>query len=44
MAFGGDVNFPSGSTLGNRPAADPATALGTGVPSLLSGVNGGPHG
>jgi poly-gamma-glutamate synthesis protein (capsule biosynthesis protein) len=39
MAFGGDVNFPSGSTLGDRLAADPATALGTGVPTLLSGVN-----
>jgi Bacterial capsule synthesis protein PGA_cap len=39
MAFGGDVNFPSGSTLGDRLTDDPATALGTGVPSLLSGVN-----
>jgi hypothetical protein len=39
MAFGGDVNFPSGSALGDRLADDPATALGTGVPSLLSGVN-----
>jgi hypothetical protein len=39
FAFGGDVNFPSGSTLGDRLAADPATALGTGVPALLSGVN-----
>jgi hypothetical protein len=39
MAFGGDVNFPSGSTLGDRLADDPATALGTGVPALLSGVN-----
>ncbi len=39
MAFGGDVNFPSGSTLGDRLADDPATALGTGVPSLLSGVD-----
>ena len=39
MAFGGDVNFPSGSTLGDRLADNPATALGTGVPSLLSGVN-----
>jgi Bacterial capsule synthesis protein PGA_cap len=39
MAFGGDVNFPSGSTLGDRLADDPATALGTGVPSLLAGVN-----
>jgi hypothetical protein len=39
MAFGGDVNFPSGSTLGARLAADPKTALGTGVPALLGGVN-----
>jgi hypothetical protein len=39
MAFGGDVNFPSGSTLGERLAADPASALGAGVPALLSGVN-----
>jgi poly-gamma-glutamate synthesis protein (capsule biosynthesis protein) len=39
MAFGGDVNFPSGSTLGDRLADDPATALGSGVPSLLSGVD-----
>jgi hypothetical protein len=39
MAFGGDVNFPSGTTLGDRLADDPATALGTGVPSLLSGVS-----
>jgi hypothetical protein len=39
MAFGGDVNFPTGSALGDRLADDPATALGTGVPSLLSGVN-----
>ena len=39
MAFGGDVNFPSGSTLGDRLAADPATALGTGVPALLGGVD-----
>jgi hypothetical protein len=39
MAFGGDVNFPSGSTLGDRLEDDPATALGTGVPALLSGVN-----
>jgi hypothetical protein len=39
FAFGGDVNFPSGSVLGDRLAADPATALGTGVPALLSGVN-----
>ena len=39
FAFGGDVNFPSGSVLGDRLAADPATALGTGVPALLSGAN-----
>lgn len=39
MAFGGDVNFPSGSTLGARLAADPATALGTGVPSLIGGAD-----
>jgi hypothetical protein len=39
MAFGGDVNFPSGSTLGDRLADDPSTALGSGVPSLLSGVD-----
>ena len=29
--------LPSGSTLGDRLAADPATALGTGVPALLVG-------
>jgi poly-gamma-glutamate synthesis protein (capsule biosynthesis protein) len=39
MAFGGDVNFPSGSTLGDRLADDPATALGTGAPALLGGVD-----
>jgi Bacterial capsule synthesis protein PGA_cap len=39
MAFGGDVNFPSGSALADRLADDPGTALGTGVPALLSGVN-----
>ncbi len=39
LAFGGDVNFPSGSTLGDRLAADPATALGGGVPVLLGGVD-----
>jgi hypothetical protein len=39
FAFGGDVNFASGSSLGNRLAADPTTALGTGVPTLLSGVD-----
>lgn len=39
MAFGGDVNFPAGSVLGDRLASDPATALGSGVPQLLSGAN-----
>jgi hypothetical protein len=39
LAFGGDVNFPAGSTLGDRLAANPATALGPGVPALLGGVN-----
>lgn len=39
LAFGGDVNFPSDSTLGDRLAADPDTALGPGVPALLSGVD-----
>ncbi len=39
MAFGGDVNFPSGSTLGDRLAANPAVALGTGAPALLGGVD-----
>jgi Bacterial capsule synthesis protein PGA_cap len=39
LAFGGDVNFPAGSTLGDRLAANPATALGSGVPALLGGVN-----
>ncbi len=39
FAFGGDVNFPSGTNLGDRLAADPATALGPTVPQLLSGAN-----
>jgi hypothetical protein len=39
FAFGGDVNFPSGSVLGDRLAADPATAMGPGATQLLSGVN-----
>jgi poly-gamma-glutamate synthesis protein (capsule biosynthesis protein) len=39
FAFGGDVNFPSGSTLGTRLADNPATALGPGVPELLSGAD-----
>ncbi|HEX4082396.1 MAG TPA: hypothetical protein VHX40_05470, partial [Acidimicrobiales bacterium] len=38
FAFGGDVNFPSGSNLGDRLADDPATALGPTVPQLLSGA------
>jgi hypothetical protein len=38
MAFGGDVNFPTGSVLGARLADDPTGALGPGVPSLLSGA------
>lgn len=39
MAFGGDTNFPSGSLLGDELAANPSTALGSGVRQLLSGVN-----
>jgi hypothetical protein len=39
FAFGGDVHFPVGTTLGDRLAADPSTALGPTVPSLLSGAN-----
>ncbi len=39
LAFGGDVNFPSGSTLGARLAADPTTALGSGATALLGGVD-----
>jgi poly-gamma-glutamate synthesis protein (capsule biosynthesis protein) len=39
FAFAGDVDFPVGSTLGQRLAADPATALGPTVPALLSGAN-----
>jgi hypothetical protein len=39
MAFGGDVNFPSGSILGDRLADDPASALGTGVPQLFAGTD-----
>ncbi len=38
LAFGGDVHFPAGTNLGDRLAADPATALGAGVPELLSGA------
>ena len=39
FSFGGDVNFPSGSTLGNLLADNPATALGSTVPELLSGAD-----
>ncbi len=39
LAFGGDVHFPAGSNLGDRLAADPATALGDTVPALLSGAD-----
>ena len=39
FAFGGDVHFPAGTTLGDRLAADPADALGPTVPTLLSGVD-----
>ena len=39
FAFGGDVHFPAGTNLGDRLAADPATALGAGVPELLSGAS-----
>jgi Bacterial capsule synthesis protein PGA_cap len=39
FAFGGDVHFPAGTTLGDRLAADPADALGPTVPALLSGVD-----
>jgi hypothetical protein len=39
FAFGGDVHFPVGTTLGDRLADDPATALGPTVPQLLSGAN-----
>jgi hypothetical protein len=39
FAFGGDVHFPAGTNLGDRLADDPATALGAGVPVLLSGAN-----
>jgi poly-gamma-glutamate synthesis protein (capsule biosynthesis protein) len=37
FTFGGDVNFPAGSTLGDRLAAAPAAALGSGAPVLLGG-------
>ena len=39
FAFGGDVHFPAGTTLGDRLAADPSDALGPTVPALLSGVD-----
>jgi poly-gamma-glutamate synthesis protein (capsule biosynthesis protein) len=39
MSFGGDVHFPAGTNLGDRLAADPATALGPTVPALLSGAD-----
>jgi Bacterial capsule synthesis protein PGA_cap len=39
LAFGGDVHFPTGTTLGDRLAADPATALGPTVPALLGGAD-----
>ncbi|HEY4701754.1 MAG TPA: CapA family protein, partial [Streptosporangiaceae bacterium] len=39
IAFGGDVHFPAGTTLGDRLAADPTDALGATVPALLSGVD-----
>jgi hypothetical protein len=39
FAFGGDVNFPSGSILGSRLADDPTTALGPTVAQLFSGAD-----
>ena len=36
LVFAGDTNFPAGSLLGDRLAADPTTALGPGVRQLLS--------
>ena len=38
FSFGGDVHFPTGTTLGDRLADDPTTALGPTVPQLLSGA------
>ena len=35
FAFGGDVHFPAGTTLGDRLAADPANALGPTVPEAI---------
>jgi poly-gamma-glutamate synthesis protein (capsule biosynthesis protein) len=39
LAFGGDVHFPAATNLGDRLAADPATALGETVPGLLAGAD-----
>jgi poly-gamma-glutamate synthesis protein (capsule biosynthesis protein) len=39
FAFGGDVHFPAGSTLGARLADNPETALGAGVRQLMGGVD-----
>ncbi len=39
LAFGGDVHFPAGTNLGDRLAADPATALGETIPGLLAGAD-----
>ncbi len=39
LAFGGDVHFPAGTTLGDRLEDDPSDALGPTVPELLSGVD-----
>jgi poly-gamma-glutamate synthesis protein (capsule biosynthesis protein) len=39
FAFGGDVNFPTGSVLATRLADDPATAMGPGATQLLGGVD-----
>ena len=39
FVFGGDVHFPVGTTLGDRLADDPSTALGPTVPQLLDGAN-----
>jgi poly-gamma-glutamate synthesis protein (capsule biosynthesis protein) len=39
LAFGGDVNFPVDTTLGDRLADDATTALGPTVPQLVAGAN-----
>jgi poly-gamma-glutamate synthesis protein (capsule biosynthesis protein) len=39
FAFGGDVNFPAGSLLGDRLSEDAAGAMGPGAPQLLGGVD-----